>query len=305
MDSEAYTAEPFSSHYNAESNSEEKPDSAFYGDAIFSGSQDFTVAGGTFTHITNNYHPPLIVPADFRMIPLGDIDLQREIHLNDRSGIVDHQHGRRCARRVYSAKIEGRTSTVTVAMYEGDGAEKEWRANCAKYIAVRHPNIAQLWGVASAKKMHATIFHDDLTPFHQFLDPYQHSHFATVYIFAYTHTEFRAAQDYLKSTFSLDWYYNSSCRLCVRRTVGRLCIDLVPPVGRIVERRGNITIVRMGPSVEVIGNYTPSNGMPPQYGLKSLATLDVEAIVTESLTLDEYHKICSRDLSRTVCSACP
>jgi hypothetical protein len=26
----------------------------------------------------------------------------------------------------------------------------------------------------------------DLTPFHQFLDPYQHSHFATVYIFAYT-----------------------------------------------------------------------------------------------------------------------
>lgn len=61
----------------------------------------------------------------------------------------------------------------------------------------------------------------------------------------------------------------------------------------------------MGPSVEVIGNYTLSNGMPRQYGLKSLATLDVEAIVTESLTLDKYHKICSRDLSRTVCSACP
>lgn len=59
---------------------------------------------------------------DFRMIPLGDIDLQREILLD--TGAVDRRRERPRVRRVYTAKIEGRKSDVTVAMYQGEGAQE-------------------------------------------------------------------------------------------------------------------------------------------------------------------------------------
>jgi hypothetical protein len=59
------------------------------------------------------------------MIPMGDIDLLEEIHLKKETGIVRRHHPERTrVRRVYSAKIDGRQSGVTVAMYQGDGAEE-------------------------------------------------------------------------------------------------------------------------------------------------------------------------------------
>lgn len=44
--------------------------------------------------------------------------------------------------------------------------------------------------------------------------------------------------------------------------------------------------------------------MSCQYRLKSLAALDLEAIVIESLALRQYHEICSRNLSHKVRSVC-
>jgi hypothetical protein len=59
------------------------------------------------------------------MIPIGDIDLLEEIHLKKETGIVGRHHPERTrVRRMYSAKIDGRKSGVTVAMYQGDGAEE-------------------------------------------------------------------------------------------------------------------------------------------------------------------------------------
>lgn len=65
-----------------------------------------------------------------------------------------------------------------------------------------HPNILQIYGVASSCNVHATVFHGgaafdlpidldlhiehlDLTPFQKFLDLYRHSPMLTVYIWAY------------------------------------------------------------------------------------------------------------------------
>jgi hypothetical protein len=86
------------------------------------------------------------------MIRLRDIDLQQEIRLERHSGVVDRQHDRQGVRRMYSAKIEGRDSSVTVAVYQGDGAEEvrcsmllrygcdndsqEWRRDVVQYMAV-------------------------------------------------------------------------------------------------------------------------------------------------------------------------
>ncbi|KAJ6462838.1 hypothetical protein C8R45DRAFT_1107910 [Mycena sanguinolenta] len=100
-----------------------EPESA---SGMFSDSRQFSVTGGTFTNITKNYAAPSL-PADFRMIPMGDIDLRREIRVNERMGCVAYSERQRaCVRRMHSAKaiIAGRKSRVTVALYQGDGAEE-------------------------------------------------------------------------------------------------------------------------------------------------------------------------------------
>jgi histidinol phosphatase-like PHP family hydrolase len=59
------------------------------------------------------------------MIPMGDIDLLEEIRLNNETGVVGYHHPERTrVRRVYSAKVDGRKSGVTVAVYQGKGAEE-------------------------------------------------------------------------------------------------------------------------------------------------------------------------------------
>lgn len=62
--------------------------------------------------------------ADFRRIPMGDIDLQHELCLDKYSRVADYRRERRSIRRVYSAKIDRGTSSVTVATYQGESAEE-------------------------------------------------------------------------------------------------------------------------------------------------------------------------------------
>ncbi|KAJ7833008.1 hypothetical protein B0H14DRAFT_2801743 [Mycena olivaceomarginata] len=186
---------------------------------FFAGSKHFTVAGGTFTSIIKKYP----TAPDFRRIPLGDIDLQHEIHLDNTFGVVDRQRRRtRNIRRVYSAKTAGRN--VTVAMYQGNTAEEEWRQDIEKYMAVRHPNIVQLCGAATSGDVHATIFHDELIPLQDFLAPYRQSPLSVVYIEGYTHLEFKAAEDYFRSIFQRELV--EQCTFCIRRSTGRFCVDL-------------------------------------------------------------------------------
>jgi hypothetical protein len=59
------------------------------------------------------------------MIAMADIHLLEEISLDNETGVFSNHHPARTrVRRVYSAKIDGRKSGVTVAMYQGDGAEE-------------------------------------------------------------------------------------------------------------------------------------------------------------------------------------
>ncbi|KAJ7340576.1 hypothetical protein DFH08DRAFT_874832 [Mycena albidolilacea] len=251
---------------NEDSSSMENPGYASYG--VFSGSQHFTVAGGTFTNITNHHDAPT-PPSDFRRIPLGDIDLQREIRLDWNLGVVSAR-----TLRYHSAKIDRGTSSVTVAMYQGEKAEEEWRRDVAKYMAVRHPNIVQLWGTASFGNTYATIFHDDLIPLHDFLGLYQHSHFTTVYIFAYADAEFQSARDYFNSIFSRH-LGREMCTPFIHCSSGRFCVDLVGG-GWWGTFLGAETVQRQG--------------------LELLSTPHLESTIIDSLTTHKYHKICSEEL---------
>ncbi|KAJ6459478.1 hypothetical protein C8R47DRAFT_140747 [Mycena vitilis] len=159
------------------------------------------------------------VPSDFRMIPLGDIDLLREIHVK-KSQVIKPPRERGCVRRVYSAKVDGRKSGTTVALYQGDGAEEEWRHDTARYMSVRHPNIIQLWGAATSGKIHVTLFHDELVPFGHFMDRYRHSPILTVYIYACCSSQFRDVDNYMQTTI----------RHAVGVLVDVLEVDLMVPV---------------------------------------------------------------------------
>ncbi|KAF7374203.1 hypothetical protein MSAN_00302400 [Mycena sanguinolenta] len=144
-----------------------------------------------------NYSTIPAVPSGFRTIPFGDIDLQREIYLHGRSGVVS-------LRRLHSAKllVDRERLDVTVAVYQGAGAEQEWRRHIKKYMAtLSHPNIVQLYGTASYGNIHAAVFHDDLIPLQQMLDLYAHAPMSTVYIHVYIRLEFWKVCDYFETIF--------------------------------------------------------------------------------------------------------
>ncbi|KAJ7023131.1 hypothetical protein C8F04DRAFT_190542 [Mycena alexandri] len=190
-----------------------------YAGAIFPGSHHFTVAGGTFTNVMKNYVNAPDVPSDLRRIPIGDIDLQRQIRVNEvrvdeGSGII-FREARDCVRRVYSAKVEGRKADMTVAIYEGEAADEEWQRDIAKYMTVRHPHILQVCGAASSGRIHATLFHGDLIPYEQFLDLHQHSPILTAYIHGYTMTQWLKAWSYI-SGIQLEELWVSN-RMLLRR----------------------------------------------------------------------------------------
>ncbi|KAF7377030.1 hypothetical protein MSAN_00121100 [Mycena sanguinolenta] len=110
---------------------------------MFSHSRNFIVRGKNLTNITNNYAAPSL-PSDLRMIPMGDIDLRHQIRVDDlradKWDVLNAQpRERACVRRMHSAKavIGRRRSRVTVAMYEGNDGEEEWRTELAKYMRLR------------------------------------------------------------------------------------------------------------------------------------------------------------------------
>ncbi|KAF7353142.1 hypothetical protein MSAN_01501700 [Mycena sanguinolenta] len=90
-------------------------------------------------------------PSDFPTIRLGDLKLAKEVRINTQSGVVGRQNRGACARRIYHAEIRRNPGTVTVAMYQGEGAEEEWRQHVAKYESIRHPNIIQLYGLEATE----------------------------------------------------------------------------------------------------------------------------------------------------------
>ncbi|KAJ7604561.1 hypothetical protein B0H17DRAFT_1231945, partial [Mycena rosella] len=63
--------------------------------------------------------------------------------LNSATGVVDRRQGR----RMHAARIYGSKSKMTVAIYEGDNAEENWREAVSQYSNFRHPNLVQttLW----------------------------------------------------------------------------------------------------------------------------------------------------------------
>ncbi|KAJ7082483.1 hypothetical protein C8R44DRAFT_894779 [Mycena epipterygia] len=127
---------------------------------FFSNAQQFVVAGGVFISNVTTIAPD--VPSNFRTIPLGDVDLRHEIHV-DEVGMIHRRQGRP-TKRLYSARIDGRSSGMTAAIYQGRNAREEWLKDVQRYSAIRHPNVLQLYAISASSGVYAAIFHDGLNP---------------------------------------------------------------------------------------------------------------------------------------------
>ncbi|KAJ7232925.1 hypothetical protein C8J57DRAFT_1383051 [Mycena rebaudengoi] len=206
-----------------------------------------------FTSNINQASPSL--PSNFRMLPLGDIDLQKEIRVDNASGIIGRRRGQGFVRRMYSAKINGRKSTMTVVLYQGDNAEDEWRDDTSKLSGLRHPNLVQIYGAANSCGVYATVIHDDLIPFDHFLNLHRDSSIITVYMLAFC----VAATDLRDSWNATYW---------IRRASGRLCADFSPN--------------NSGPGYYSVIPLSPDD-------LISLNRPIEEGTIISLLTLEQYH----------------
>ncbi|KAJ6518445.1 hypothetical protein DFH09DRAFT_1373451 [Mycena vulgaris] len=112
-----------------------------YTGAFFPQAQNFVVADGRFKNTMNITHAAPTVPSDFRMIPMGDLDLRQEIRPWHRSGVIFRGERGASVRRVYSARIHGSKSKMTVAVYQGETAEEEGMAG--RYFAILLPSPSQ------------------------------------------------------------------------------------------------------------------------------------------------------------------
>ena len=98
------------------------------------------MAGGKFTSVTNiNQAAPSAPPGqlrtypfphetypgwlDFRAIPLGDLNLLQEIGVQRGADVVHRKNGGNSVRRMYTARVHGCESNMTVALYQGNGVE--------------------------------------------------------------------------------------------------------------------------------------------------------------------------------------
>ncbi|KAF7353149.1 hypothetical protein MSAN_01502400 [Mycena sanguinolenta] len=207
--------------------------------------------------------------SDFRTIRRGDLKLVKEVRLSTESGVVA---GMGVQRTVYHAAIRGDPVTVTVAVYQGDGAGEEWQRDIAKYESIWHPNIMQLYGLVSTRGLHAMIFHDELIPYDQFFGRFQHLPILSTYIIGYCTTEFLEANAYVYNVIGS----SKENSVWIRPSTGQLCLDLI----------------QGGAEASSKLYWWPANVLRLEN--VSLDAPDSEDIIISSLSEDQYHKLCSQ-----------
>ncbi|KAF7364423.1 hypothetical protein MSAN_01103300 [Mycena sanguinolenta] len=234
-------------------------------------------------------------PSDFLRIPLGNLDLRSEILLDAAAGAVwrHHEQKRASVRRMYSARVVGHTEPMTVALYQGDNAEEEWKRDLARHSGLRHPHIVQIYASACSFGIHATIFHDDLVPFRQFLASFQTSAILRAYILWYTNKDWMDAFNHctgLISSMNLVLLHHcivaifaetehQSYTRWIRRSTGRLCVEF----GNFITDDGFVA----GPIVQ----------SPPQ-SMLNLHDPNQESMIIASLGYFEWYSLCALYLSQ-------
>ncbi|KAK7046202.1 hypothetical protein R3P38DRAFT_67678 [Favolaschia claudopus] len=161
---------------------------------------------------------------NFRRIPLGDLFLQRQLYVDGPKADQVHFGRKRCSVRIVrSAKIG--SCEFTVATYQGDNAEREWKEEVDRCMDIRHESILQLYGTVRCRNTWVAVFHGaDLIRFDDFSLDYCHSPILECYVYVYAHHDRNEVDFYLDSNFGCNM--PDRVGLLINRSNGRLCIDL-------------------------------------------------------------------------------
>ncbi|KAJ6553213.1 hypothetical protein B0H19DRAFT_1377830 [Mycena capillaripes] len=178
---------------------------------------------------------------------------------------------------MYSARIHGSNSSMTAILYQGVGAEEQWRKDISRYSGLRHPNLFQLYGILNTPALQAVVFHDDVISAGELLEKYHSSHLPSVFVWACMHQVFWDVVQYV-SGLSANFLYWTDCTLWVRRSTGRLCVNLTPPES------------------DPVPLYAPHGMKEASISLFDLVD-DIEMLT--SISLQDYHDVCYLHLFRT------
>ncbi|KAJ7509129.1 hypothetical protein B0H11DRAFT_1963952 [Mycena galericulata] len=194
-----------------------------------------------------------------------------------------HRQSVGAARRMYSARIEGRQPDVTVAVYQGENAEENWKRELAKFSKIWHPNFLQPFGIVHSLGLYATIFSDELVPVRQYIEEYGHSMHSTVYLYAYFTGELQDAIHYIEPlvgnrAFQMILLESATW---IRRSVGRLCIELSNT------SRNDVFLNRW------------TRMWPPRIPISDLRGEQESAIIS-ALTLKQYQQTCVSRLAKII-----
>ncbi|KAJ7884237.1 hypothetical protein B0H13DRAFT_2343801 [Mycena leptocephala] len=238
---------------------------ATYVGAFFPRSRNLAITGGVFTsnvtHIHNSTPPG----------PVGDLNLRHEIGMDSGSDTVFWRNGRGSVRKMYSARIQGCDSPMTVAVYLGDTAEEEWWEDIVKYQRLRHPHIVQLFGTVKSSGLHAAVYHDDLVLASQMIKRYRVSLSPLrVVIFCLSmEAEFTKANDYLLSVLGRA-QSAPECTVWIRPSTDGVSVEF----SRCLSQRLHIfKYPRLGAVTSSLDAHEDSE-------------------IIDSLAFDDYHHIC-------------
>ncbi|KAJ7901335.1 hypothetical protein B0H13DRAFT_773249 [Mycena leptocephala] len=128
------------------------------------------------------------------------------------------------ARRVYRARIFGSQDPMTAVVY--DDAQFEQRiVEVQKGSQVRHPHLAQFFGLGCSASMNTLIYHDEMIPFSQVQKLHAGSALASYYFRNETSRHFSAAYSYWQETTG-DNLYILPGTAWIRLSTGKLCMDV-------------------------------------------------------------------------------
>ncbi|KAJ7683909.1 hypothetical protein B0H14DRAFT_3907752 [Mycena olivaceomarginata] len=173
---------------------------------------------------------------------------------------------------MYSVRTPGLKSALTAAVYQGDGAEEQWRAEISRYSELRHPYLFQLYGIASARGLHAVVFHDDLIPWTELRNKYRNAHFSTVFFWACMLTQYQVIAFIGLLFNSLNILWQDVAQYILSFLDGS-CIDLTPPESS----DDGLDLVGAG-------------------ALSATSVLDPpeDSQIIASISLEAYHHVCYR-----------
>ncbi|KAF7291420.1 MFS general substrate transporter [Mycena indigotica] len=199
---------------------------------MFTNSSNFTITGGNFTAASYQLnfaapHSDVDDQDDYRRIRWGDIDLRHlRLQSTPHSDLGTVGRVPSASRSMYAARVYGSTSEMSVAVYQGNGAQQEWLRAIKEHGALCHPAVLQLFATSSHRGIYAAVFHDDLIPPENICQ--ESSSLATVYYRQYFEKEIMKVAPYICTAIGRQFIKPQMLTPWIRSSTHCITLEIYP-----------------------------------------------------------------------------